>query len=69
MRRAITYVRRYRLGEEPEKVDLGMDTTVAERLALQWTLTQEGWSLARRPWPTYARHEAPVEKRRLERSR
>ena len=61
-------VRKFRLGDEPLKVDLGMPTTVAERLELVWTLTRECWAIGPHPWPTYARADAPVVKRRLARS-
>lgn len=65
MPRGPMYVRRFRLGEEPLEVDLGMPTTVEERLALVWTLTREAWALGQREVPTYARAEAPIARRRL----
>lgn len=65
MPRGPMYVRRFRLGEEPLEVDLGMPTTVEERLALVWTLTREAWAPGVREIPTYARADAPIAKRRL----
>lgn len=59
------YVRRFRLGEEPEAVDLGTDTTVEERLHLVWTLTRECWAIGPHELPTYERANAPVVKRPL----
>lgn len=65
MTRGPMYVRRFRLGEEPLEGDLGMPTTVEDRLALVWTLTRECWALGTRELPTYTRAEAPITKRRL----
>ena len=39
--------------------------SAAERLALVWTLTQEGWTLSGRAMPSYPRHETPITRRRL----
>ena len=60
--RASWPVRRYRLGEEPGD-DLSRSTTAEERLAMMPALADEAWSLTGRPFPTYARHEAPVVRR------
>lgn len=57
-------VRRFRLGEESAEVDLGMPTTVAERLALVWTLTQECWAIGPHAVPTYRREDAPIVRKR-----
>jgi hypothetical protein len=55
-------VRRYRLGEEPGD-DLRHSTTAEERLAMMPGLAAEGWSLAGKPLPSYARAETPVLRR------
>ena len=57
-------VRRFRLGEEPGD-DLSRTSTVEERLEMLETLSAEAWALTGKPLPTYARHEAPVARRRL----
>jgi hypothetical protein len=52
------HLRRVRLGD-PEP-DVRASTSVSERVAMVWTLTQESWSLAGRQIPVYARKDAPV---------
>jgi hypothetical protein len=52
-------VRRYRLGDEPAD-DLSDSTTPEERLAMMWPLAVEAWSLTGRPFPDFARGDAPV---------
>jgi hypothetical protein len=51
-------VRVLRLGEE-ELSDPRDTSTVDERVALVWQLTQEQWALAGRAIPDYARADAP----------
>lgn len=65
MTRGPMYVRRFRLGEEPDEVDLGGPTTLDERLTLVWTLTRECWALGPRDMPTYRRADAPIVRRKL----
>ena len=57
-------VRVHRLGDAPGD-DLSATTTVDERLAMMWPLAQEAWALTGLPVPAYARHQAPVGRRRL----
>lgn len=52
-------IRVYRLGDEPGD-DLSATTSAEARVAMMWPLALEAWTLARRPVPQYARHEAPV---------
>jgi hypothetical protein len=40
--------------------DVSVGTTVTERLTLVWELTQEGWALAGKTLPVYARSSIPV---------
>jgi hypothetical protein len=51
-------IRRVDLAEEgaPDARDR---STVDERLALVWQLTQEAWALGGEPIPSYPRREAP----------
>ncbi len=58
-RRSAWPVRRYVLGQEPGN-DLSAWTTAEERIAMMWPLALEAWTLTGRPWPRYARTEAPV---------
>jgi hypothetical protein len=62
-RRRLWPVRVYRLGEEPGD-DLSGSTTVAERLAMVWELTERSWALLGRPLPAYTRSRMPVQVRR-----
>ena len=48
----------------PAVEDLSGTTTVEERLAMVWALTLEGWALAGRQVPDYARPQTPVSFRR-----
>ncbi len=57
-------VRVFRLGEEPGD-DISATTTAEERLAMVEVLTREAFGLAGRPWPAYARAEAPIARRPL----
>lgn len=52
-------IRRFQLGEEPID-DLSGITTVAERVAMVWKLTQDSWASAGLKIPDYARHEMPI---------
>ena len=52
-------VRKYRLGEEPSD-DISDSTTVDERFAMVWVLSERMWSWAGRPFPTYERAQMPV---------
>jgi hypothetical protein len=47
------------LGEEPLD-DLSAVTTVAERIAMMWTLAESAWKVAARPLPEYDRGQAPT---------
>ncbi len=44
----------------PEAGDSRMGGTVAERVAAVAVLTQQAWTLARKPLPTYTRATIPV---------
>lgn len=50
----------YRLGEEPSS-DLSETTTVAERVAMVWQLTQDAWASSGRSIPDYPRSATPIQ--------
>lgn len=52
-------VRKFRRGEEPSD-DISDSTTVDERFAMVWTLSERMWLWTGRPMPSYARAEMPV---------
>ncbi len=51
-------IRSHNLGEEPLRDALDT-STVDERIAMMWPLAKEGWSVAGKPMPTYARATMP----------
>lgn len=52
-------VRKFKLGEEPSD-DISESTTIDERFAMVWTLSERMWLWTGRPLPVYARAEMPV---------
>ena len=52
-------VRKFRRGEEPGD-DISDITTVDERFAMVWTLTERMWMWAGRSMPVYERAQMPV---------
>jgi hypothetical protein len=52
-------VRKYRLGEEPSD-DLSAVTTIDERFAMVWELSERMWRWTGRPFPQYTRATMPV---------
>lgn len=51
-------MRAYRLGQEPAD-SLADTTTIAQRLAMVWQLTQDAWACSGKPIPDYHRAQAP----------
>ena len=56
-------MRRFRLGEEPAQSWQG--SSIAERVALVWQLSQHMWELSAKPFPKYSRAEMPGQLIRL----
>lgn len=52
-------VRKYRLGEEPSD-DLSAETTVDERFAMVWELSERMWRWTGQSLPEYTRATMPV---------
>ena len=52
-------LKRFRLGEEGGE-DLSLHTPPQQRLAMVWGLSQGGWELTGRPFPSYDRAHAPI---------
>ena len=53
-------IRVFRLGEEPRD-DLLDSTTAEERIAILRALTERAWRLSGRAFPSYSRHDIPVQ--------
>jgi hypothetical protein len=52
-------VRKFRRGEEPSD-DISDSTTVDERFAMVWVLSERIWRWTGRPFPEYDRAQMPV---------
>lgn len=63
-RRATWPVRRTDANDDG-RAELCAATTPEERVAMMAELAREAWSLAGKPWPDYARGDAPIRRTTL----